>query len=144
MNDHPTILRNPDFLGTGDGPHFLRRTEERFIEATLEQLEEEEGHRLLKGKVLPTASEKRRNEGIKLYLPVHRCFNLIVMEAVCDTPGYPRLDPQKIHSAGMVVRRIPRPNQPLERYLVRESKVIGWKPLPTTERLMENPPKKKR
>jgi hypothetical protein len=140
VNDHPTILRNPDFLGTGDAPHFLRRTDERFLEGLLEQLEDEEGRRLLKGKVLPTASEKRRGEGIKLYLPVHRCFNLVVMEAVCDTPGYPRLDPQKIHSAGMVIRRIPRPNQQLERYLVRESRVIGWKPLPTTERLLDPEP----
>jgi hypothetical protein len=41
-----------------------------------------------------------------LFQPVHRIFYLAVLEVVCDTFGQPRLDPAKIDSAGMVVRRV--------------------------------------
>lgn len=45
----------------------------------------------------------------QFYQPIHRAFHLVVVEAICDpytTPDFqPRLDPQKIESAGLVIRR---------------------------------------
>ncbi len=54
---------------------------------------------------------RRAAEGarvLKLFQPIQRQFNLAVMEARCDTPGVPRIDPKRVDSAGMVIRRLVR------------------------------------
>lgn len=48
---------------------------------------------------------------LKLFQPIQRQFNLAVMEARCDTPGEPRIDPRRVDSAGMVIRRLVRDSQ---------------------------------
>jgi hypothetical protein len=40
-----------------------------------------------------------------LFQPIHRRFNLVLLDTHCDVFGTPRLDPRKIDSAGFVVRR---------------------------------------
>lgn len=40
-----------------------------------------------------------------LFQPIHRRFNLLLLDTHCDVFGTPRLDPRKIDSAGFVVRR---------------------------------------
>ncbi len=57
---------------------------------------------------------------IRLFQPVHRTFNLVLLEAVCDRPGSPRLNPRDIASAGFVVRRGE------EGWLLRDERVVGW------------------
>jgi hypothetical protein len=42
---------------------------------------------------------------LELAQPLHRRFQFALFEAVCARPGSPRLDPAKIESAGLVVRR---------------------------------------
>ncbi|MBN8515071.1 MAG: hypothetical protein XXXNARYT_003545 [Candidatus Accumulibacter regalis] len=57
---------------------------------------------------------RRSAEGaqvLKLFQPIQRQFNLAVMEARCDTPGEPRIDPTRVDSAGMVIRRLVRDSQ---------------------------------
>ncbi|MCB1913233.1 MAG: hypothetical protein KDG53_15315, partial [Rhodocyclaceae bacterium] len=57
---------------------------------------------------------RRAAEGaqvLKLFQPIQRQFNLAVMEARCDTPGEPRIDPQRVEGAGMVIRRLVRDAQ---------------------------------
>lgn len=43
---------------------------------------------------------------LKLFQPIQRQFHLAVMEARCDTPGLPRIDPARVESAGLVIRRL--------------------------------------
>lgn len=43
---------------------------------------------------------------LQLFQPVHRTFHLALLEAVCDSLMTPRLDPERIESAGIVVRRV--------------------------------------
>ncbi len=45
---------------------------------------------------------------LKLFQPIQRQFHLAVMEARCDTPGEPRIDPQRVDGAGLVIRRLAR------------------------------------
>ena len=45
---------------------------------------------------------------LKLFQPIQRQFHLAVMEARCDTPGEPRIDPQRVDGAGLVIRRLVR------------------------------------
>lgn len=42
---------------------------------------------------------------LQLFQPVHRTFHIALVEAVCDSFMKPRLDPERIESAGLVVRR---------------------------------------
>jgi hypothetical protein len=49
-----------------------------------------------------------RDTVLKLFQPIQRQFHLAVIEAHCLTPGSPRLDPDKVDSAGLVVRRLRR------------------------------------
>mgnify|MGYP001425776205 CR=1 FL=1 len=49
-----------------------------------------------------------RTTVLKLFQPIQRQFHLAVIEAHCLTPGNPRLDPAKVDSAGLVVRRLRR------------------------------------
>lgn len=55
------------------------------------------------------ASLRRSRTGsdglLELVQPMHRRFQFALFEAVCDRPGHPRLDPAKIDSAGIVIRR---------------------------------------
>jgi hypothetical protein len=51
------------------------------------------------------AAKKDAGGNLKLLQPVHRIFNVVLVEAYCATPGSPRLDPRKIESAGLVIRR---------------------------------------
>src|SRR5579871_5915376 len=43
---------------------------------------------------------------LKLQQPVHRTFYVAVFDIACDVFGSPRLDPRRIDSAGLVVRRV--------------------------------------
>lgn len=64
-----------------------------------------------------------------LRLPTHRTFHLVCCEAVCDQLGQPALDPQKITSAGFVIRRITPEGQ--QAWMLEGGDALGWKPAPT-------------
>lgn len=49
-----------------------------------------------------------RTRVLKLFQPIQRQFHLALIEAHCLTPGSPRLDPEKVDSAGLVIRRLRR------------------------------------
>jgi hypothetical protein len=41
----------------------------------------------------------------RLFQPIHRRFSLAVLDAHCEVPGQPRLDPRRIVARGLVLRR---------------------------------------
>jgi hypothetical protein len=43
-----------------------------------------------------------------LFQPVQRMLTVALIDLTCNTPGFPRVDPKRIQSAGMVVRRVVR------------------------------------
>ncbi len=45
-----------------------------------------------------------------LYQPVQRVTHLALVQLNCESVGYPRLDPKRVISAGMVIRRVPLNN----------------------------------
>jgi hypothetical protein len=47
---------------------------------------------------------------VTLYQPVQRIVHLALLQLTCNTVGTPRLDPARIESAGVVIRRIVRKN----------------------------------
>lgn len=143
VGEHEQALRAPTFLGGGAAPAVLRRLDQRFVEGLFRDLATDEGRAALEAQRLPGTDKEP-----VLYLPVHRAFQLVLVEAYCLTPGEPRLDPAKIDSAGLVVRRrVPlgaeqgaaarekrkgRPwgdrtrYNPPERWMASDGKLRGW------------------
>lgn len=62
----------------------------------------------------------------RLYQPVHRRFSLALVDAHCATFGAPRLDPRKIESSGLVLRRFVGPPQPDAAELAEPRHWQGW------------------
>ena len=109
MRHHPVRIGAPRDLepsgspGADTAPAILQRHDDRFVEATIEDLRSDAGRA-----TLATLRARGRNASrvLKLFQPVQRQFHVALIEAWCDTAGTPRLDPAKVESAGLVVRRI--------------------------------------
>src|SRR5262249_52956775 len=102
MVEHPVKLRGATFGVAGGRPTILQRTDQDFLPAILDELKRDT-RREAGQKSLP--STRDANSILKLFQPVHRTFNVALVEAICDTFGQPRLDPARIDSAGLVLRR---------------------------------------
>lgn len=153
VGHHDQALRAPAFLGGGDAPAVLRRTDQRFVEGLFRDLLSDEGREALAEQLVPTSDDADKI----LFLPVHRSFQLALVEAYCLVPGEPRLDPLKIESAGLVVRRrVPvgaelgdrrkkggRPTRPIynpaERWMASGDTIRGWIPTLTQDERDEDP-----
>lgn len=59
-----------------------------------------------------------------LRLPLHRAFHLVCCEVVCDRPGQPALDPQKISGAGFVIRKLGAERE--QAWMLEDGEALGW------------------
>ena len=115
-------------FGGGERPVILQRTDQDFIAAVLDELKTPDGHRkLLAGQAVTRDAANR----LRLFQPVHRTFHVVLLEAFCQELGNPRLDPAKIESAGLVVRRVdPAPSGPGDvrtwGWMRDEARIVGW------------------
>jgi hypothetical protein len=111
MVAHPILLRGLGLDGAGSAPTILQRTDQAFIPAVLGELAGDDGLATIARSIASARDEARI---LKLFQPVHRTFHVALFEVVCDhlsqphlAPfGQPRLDPERIESAGLVVRRL--------------------------------------
>lgn len=124
---HPVVFRGygAEALDDQASPVLVKRTELEFVEGVLGKLRERAPRQEL-GEPLDRVGGQ-----LKLRQPLHRAFNLVVLEAACDRPGRPRLNPRLIESAGFVVRRVRNNAQASldEGWQRRGKTVLGWKPL---------------
>lgn len=129
MTGHATRLIGAQLPGLGDAqgrPTLVSVTEQNFIPWTLDQLASAQGRSTLAGR---NALARRGGDGAaRLYQPVHRSFNLVLVEAFCATDGLPRLDPRKILRAGVTLRR--RNPNGAQGWITAGGQVLGWRPLP--------------
>jgi hypothetical protein len=146
VDDHATLLRGASFSKAPSGqgaPVLLERTDQDFLNAVLDQL----GDAGKRADLASDLAKTREADGtLKLFQPVHRTFHLAVLEVSCDTPGSPRLDPQKIDSAGLVVRRVAGrgPAAGTEGWMKAGKKLRGWVRLgPGEEALDPEPPRRR-
>lgn len=118
MVGHPIRLRGLQALELNPAdlaPTILRRAEADPIAAVLGELAQ--GNLGAIAQTLVTGLESPW----RFYLPVHRVFQVVLLEAVCDPYGagvgpevaalQPRLDPLKIERAGLVIRRYAQDSQ---------------------------------
>ena len=126
MVTHPVILRGLGATARTAGPLLVKRTDDDFMSAVLRDASDPSLAALLATRV----GDHDDAGTLRLFQPVHRIFHLALFEVVCDLPGTPRLDPDKIDSAGFVVRRIASSRGSGafgEAWLVGDKGPIGWR-----------------
>jgi hypothetical protein len=131
MNPHAILLRSPSELdptsttrpaGMPGAPAILQRSDDDFVDAILEGLRSSAG----RGGLAASLAATRVGGVLKLFQPVQRQFHVALLEAVCDAPGTPRIDPGRIESAGMVMRRLPRGSTVREGWMRTAGRLRGW------------------
>ncbi|MDM0011741.1 hypothetical protein QTH87_04750 [Variovorax sp. J22P168] len=122
---HDIRIGSPRDMQATARPVLLQRSDEDFIQSTLDELRSAEGRQAL------ATRRARAVDGqgtLKLFQPIQRQFHLALIEAWCDTPGGPRIDPSRVDSAGLVVRRLDANGQP-QGWMRSNGRVRGWVPL---------------
>jgi hypothetical protein len=131
VTPHAVLLRPPRELdaaratrapGLSGAAVILQRGDEDFIEATLESLRTAGGRHALAQSIAST----RTGGVLKLFQPVQRQFHIALLEAYCDIPGEPRIDPSRVESAGMVLRRVKPGAASREGWMRAGGKLQGW------------------
>jgi hypothetical protein len=113
-------------LGNGDYRTLIATSgERRFVEGLFEDLTASDWQ----ARLAAMRGVRRGTDGVlELSLPIHRKFQLALFEVVCEQPGQPRLDPAKLASHGMVLRRHGPAGAP-QGWVRRGKKALGWKPV---------------
>ena len=124
---HDVALGAPRGVASGGAPLLLQRSDGDFIDAVLDEIASTEG----RARLLATrAAARTQRQVLKLFQPIQRQHHLAVLEAWCDTPGTPRLDPARVESAGLVVRRVRRAGSATEEGWMRSrGRLRGWLPV---------------
>lgn len=122
--NHDVVIGAPRDLAATRRPALLQRSDDDFIGATLEALRAPAGRAALRAKLARATDAQGR---LKLFQPIQRQFHVALIEAWCDTPGAPRIDPKRVDAAGLVVRRLGP--QGAEGWMHANGQVRGWVPL---------------
>ena len=126
MHHHEHVrIGAPRDIAAQARPALLQRNDDDFIESTLADLRTSEGRQRLHGL---RASTTDAQGTLKLFQPIQRQFHLALIEAWCDVPGTPRLDPAKVEAAGLVLRRLGPGGQP-QGWMRSHGRLRGWVPL---------------
>ena len=122
---HPVLIGAPRDILAQRRPLILQRSDEDFIESTLADLRSAAGRAQLQSLRARVVDAKGQ---LKLFQPIQRQFHLAVIEAWCDAPGTPRIDPARVHSAGLVLRRLDAGGRP-EGWMKSQGRLRGWQSL---------------
>ena len=122
---HPVLIGAPRDLLAQPRPLILQRSDDDFIEATLADLRSAAGRQQLLARRAQAVDAKGV---LKLFQPIQRQFHLALIEAWCDAPGTPRIDAARVHSAGLVLRRLDAQGRP-EGWMKSQGRLRGWQSL---------------
>jgi hypothetical protein len=122
---HDIVISAPRDLADSPRPAILQRSDEDFLEAVLEGCRTESGRQALRTSL---AKARNRRQVLKLFQPIQRQFHVALLEAWCDRPGAPRIDPARVDSAGLVIRRMRRTGNSTryEGWMRAAGKLRGW------------------
>ena len=137
--EHPVTLQGMGASQVPDRPHWggdrrptlLKRNDQDFLNSILAELN---AGRMPRGRLTPPSQA----EVLRFLQPVHRNFYVALLEVVCDPFDWSglqaRLDPRRIHSAGLVVRRLSSDGTlqgwRSEEHLASGTSLRGWMPFP--------------
>ena len=130
MVKHRVILRGYGAASEdlAAAPLIAKRTEAAFVPALLEDLRTKVASSVLAHTADTDRTQVGGREYRRLFQAVHRTFNLVVLEAVCDAPNHPRIHPTDIASSGFVVRQVSSLSQPANdlAWQLRNDQPLGW------------------
>lgn len=131
QNLHAIRIKAPFYQGTESGKHcgLHRYLDPDFINRFKQDIQRGQ----FSGTQFTTwqNDERHSRHGSEpvLRLPSHRAFHIVSCEVVCERLGYPALDPQKITSAGFVIRK--KTGNREQAWMVEEGEALGWQDAPT-------------
>lgn len=118
---HPVLVRGSFGTGHSTAPSLMAFTHDDFVPRLIADLATAEGREQLQANL----AKDRTDDGVlRLYQPVHRVFNLALVDVSCLQVGMPRLDPARIVSAGLVLRRLAGRTQ--QAWMERDGRAVGW------------------
>lgn len=125
MRHHPIAVAAPRSLARAAAPYLVQRDDPDFVDAVLAELPTPGGCAKL---AATRAAARDGNQRLKLYQPVQHRFHLALIEAWCETAGSPRLDPARVDTAGLVLRRVRQGSDGhvLEGWMRTGGVVRGW------------------
>jgi hypothetical protein len=104
MVKHDICVKGVDLKGNAQTkPVLLQMNDDDFPTTFLRDLSAIGGTPL--SSTVPLVTSPTSN--VTLYQPVTRVLHLALVQLNCESPGYPRLDPTRVLSAGLVIRQIP-------------------------------------
>jgi len=118
---HDLVISAPRGIKDSLAPAILQRSDEDFVDAVMDELKTDAGRASLQGSL---AQARDAANVLKLYQPIQRQFHVAMIEAWCDVPGTPRVDPAKVDSAGMVLRRVKGARY--EGWMRAKGRLRGW------------------
>ncbi len=118
---HDVLLRP---LGGGDGSAVIvSMHEEAFLPALFEDLRADDW----RGRIAARRGIRRGTDGtLELGLPIHRHFQVVLLELVCRAPGFPPVDPRKLAGTGVVLRRVNSGDGSLQGWMKKGGQPLGW------------------
>ncbi|HEX5125595.1 MAG TPA: hypothetical protein VFW00_02535 [Rhodocyclaceae bacterium] len=119
---HDIVISAPRDMKNSNAPLILQRSDDDFVSAIMEDMKTADSRLSLRDDEAQAQDDTLHV--LKLYQPIQRQHHVAVIEAWCDTPGGPRVDPARISSAGMVLRRI-RGSQ-YEGWMRAKGRLRGW------------------
>ncbi len=124
---HEVTLGAPRGMASGGAPLLLQRADEDFIDAVLDECTSAAGRAQL---MASRAGTRTAQQVLKLFQPIQRQHHLALLEAWCEVPGTPRIDPARVESAGLVVRRVRRASGAVQEGWMRSrGRLRGWMPV---------------
>jgi len=103
----------------GTRPLIVERRDQEFVQGLINDLGDVSAHTRLFA-----STPKTQGATMRVFQPLQRVFNMLVLEAFCDMPGQPRVDPKKIESSGFVLRRVDGTRKLA--WLKAGTQVFGW------------------
>jgi hypothetical protein len=98
----PHAIELRPLAGTGAAALIVGAKDLEFLPALVDDLGRDDWRARLAARL----AHRRGTDGVaELSPPLHRRFQLVLLEAVCRMPGFPRVDPAKLVGMGMVIRR---------------------------------------
>jgi hypothetical protein len=120
---HAIALTGPD-RGVREAPALLAFDEADFLRALDELLLSAPWP--ARGWSQSVANRALSSGSVRLFQPIHRRFNLALIDAHCLAIGEPRLDPRRVAGAGLVVRRFVGPERASAEDLANARNWQGW------------------
>ena len=124
---HPAVLKAPFYQQHG-GAGLHRYLEADFINRFRQELTSGQFNGTNFRDWQQEEQHSRWDNRPVLRLPTHRTFHLVCCEAACQQLGQPAIDPQKIASAGFVIRRITPEGE--QAWILEDGDPLGWQPAP--------------